>query len=277
MIRIPPHFSKYGNFEAERGQAQIRLEKFDAKTVVKSQRTKAPLLVQRALYPEWDRAGMPHVYLMSSAGGILQGDRLEIGIDAGENTTARITTQAATKIYRMEKGFAAQTISIDAHRGSYVEFLPHQLIPFKSSRFFQDVDLNVSSDSTVIYSETVCAGRTASGEKFDFEVCFLRMTARDRKGSVLFSDASNIEPNGRKFELLFGGKTIWSTMYIVTSQDHDVIDLQIERAIRKRSMLAGCSALPRNSGLFVRILDDSIDKVGDLTNEVVEVVRTHTM
>jgi urease accessory protein len=274
---LPSRFSKYGDFEAERGMAYMRLASVGSKTIIEHLRTKAPLLVQRALYPDSNLPGMAHIFLMSSAGGILQGDRLCIEIDAECDTVSHITTQAATKIYRMHKGFAVQTIDISAQGNSYVEFLPHQLIPFKSSRFYQDVNIRVAADSTVVYSETLCAGRTASGEKFDFDVCFLRMTTRDHKGKVHFADVCNIEPDGKRFELLFGSKTIWSTIYIITAHQQQSIDREINAAIKDRSMLAGCSSLPHDCGLFVRILDNSIDKVMDLTDMVIRITRNYTI
>jgi urease accessory protein len=277
MKRIPSQFAKYEYFEGESGSASLGLSRSGSRTVLGRLRTKAPLLVQRAMYPEQKAPGMAHIYLMSSAGGILQGDRMEITVDAGKNTASRITTQAATKIYRMEHGFASQTISLCAHSGSYVEFLPHQLIPFKSSRFYQDVSLAVSHDSTAVYSETLSAGRTASGENFEFDVCFLRMTARDMNGRMLFSDVCCMEPEKMRYELLFGGKTIWSTVYVITPNGHESIDRGIMEMINERTILAGCSKLPHDCGLFVRILDDSIDRIRDLTIAIARIARKHAM
>ena len=275
--QAPSLFYRYGNFEGERGMAHITLANTDSKTVISHLHTKAPLLVQRALYPDGSMPGMAHIYLMSSAGGILQGDRMDVKIDAGANTVSRITTQAATKIYRMDRGFASQQVDISARVGSYIEFVPYQLIPFKSSRFYQDVNIHVADSSTVVYSETVCAGRTASGEKFDFDVCFLRMTARDQKGMMLFSDVCKMEPEGRQFEHLFGSRTIWSTIYIITALKQESIDRELNAAIGDRSMLVGCSTLPRDCGLVVRILDDSIDRVTDLVNAAVKIARKYAI
>ncbi|MCI0558638.1 MAG: urease accessory protein UreD [Nitrososphaera sp.] len=277
MTRTPRQFAKYGGSGTERGAAFVKLASSNSKTVVGHLATRAPLLVQRALYPDGEHPGMAHLYLMSSSGGILQGDRFEIAVDAGEHTMTHITTQAATKIYRMNNGYASQAVTITAQGGSYIEFLPYQLIPFKSSRFYQDVRINVSTDSTVVYSETLSAGRVASGEKFDFEICFLRTTAYDLGTKVLFSDVCNIEPQGAQFEQLFGNKTIWSTTYIVTRNNHKRIDQEITDSITSLSMLAGCSKLPHDSGLIVRVLDDSIDKVFKLNEAIVQSVRRHAL
>jgi urease accessory protein len=277
LKKIPSQFARYDDFEGETGSASLGLSRSGPRTVLSHLSTKAPLLVQRALYPEHKAPGMAHIYLMSSAGGILQGDKMEIIVDAGKNTSSRITTQAATKIYKMEHGFASQTVSLCAHPGSYVEFLPHQLIPFKSSRFYQEVTLAVSPESTVVYSETLSGGRTASGENFAFDVCFLRMTAREMNGGVLFSDVCCMEPEKMRYELLFGGKTIWSTIYVITPRDHESIDREIMEIIGRHGILAGCSKLPHDCGLFVRILDDSIDRVRDLTVAVARVARKHAV
>ncbi len=276
-MKIPYLFSRYGSAAGERGMAQVELALAGSKTVISRLRTKAPLLVQKALYPDSSMPGMAHVYLMSSAGGILQGDRMDINIIAGHGTSSRITTQAATKIYKMDRGYAAQDIAITAEDASYVEFIPYQLIPFKSSRFCQSVNIQAAQGSTVLYSETVSAGRTASGEAFDFDICFLKMDARDKNGKMLFSDAAKIEPaSSKEFERLFGGKTLWSMIYIVTP-DHESIDQQVNATIKEHSMLAGCSILPRDCGLVVRMLDDSIDKVRHLTESISGIARSHAL
>lgn len=74
---------------------------------------------------------------MSSSGGILQGDEQKINVVMGKNSTARITTQSAIKIYKMENGYASQYIDIRSQEGSYLEFVPHQIISFKSSSFIK--------------------------------------------------------------------------------------------------------------------------------------------
>lgn len=275
---VPAAFEKYGQHEGTEGMAKIIFScGHSSRTAIGELKTKSPLLVQRALYPDTKLSKMAHVYLMSSAGGVLQGDRIGIEIEAGENTLARITTQSATKIYKMDKGYAIQKVNITANQGSYFEFVPRQLIPFKSSRFLQDVTIKATPGSTVLYSETLSAGRTASGERFDFDICFLRIRAHDPKNRPLFADACSIEPSLDKketFERLFGGKSIWSTIYILApNRNRPGLEKEITDTIRGSPMLAGCSLLPNDCGLLVRMLDDSIDRVEEMISLVTEIVR----
>jgi urease accessory protein len=272
-MRVQDSFRRHGSPAGEKGLVQMELIRIASKTAIGSLRTRAPLLVQKALYPDSSLPGMAHIYLMSSAGGILQGDRMEIDIVAGSSTSSRVTTQAATKIYKMTKGYADQKVTISARDRSYLEFVPFQIIPFKSSRFFQQVDIQLGQHSTVVYSETVSAGRTAHGENFDFDICFLKMTARDGKGKVLFADAAKLEPGKEELKWLFGGKTVWSTIYVITP-DLEGISKQINTEIRDQSMLVGCSTLPHDWGVVVRMLDDSIDKIRHFTDMVAGIARS---
>lgn len=275
-MNVPDSFRRYGFATGEKGLARIELVRAGTKTAISKLRTRAPLLVQKALYPDAGLPCMAHLYLMSSAGGILQGDRMEIDIIAGTGTSSRITTQAATKIYKMDRGYAAQSVAISARDASYIEFVPHQFIPFKSSRFCQQVDIQLGQNSTVVYSETVSAGRTASGESFDFDICFLKMIARDSKGKVLFTDAAKLEPGREDLERLFGGKTLWSMIYIATP-DFDGIGRQVNAAIKDHSMLVGCSILPHDCGVVIRMLDNSIDRVRHLTDAMAGIARSRAL
>jgi urease accessory protein len=134
----------------------------------------------------------------------------------------------------------------------------------------------MEQNSTVIYSETVSAGRTASGENFDFDICYLKLEGRDTKGNLLFADAAKLEPGKDELVRLFGRKTIWSMIYVITP-DFEGIRKGINVAIKDQSMLAGCSILPHDCGLVIRMLDDSIDKIRHLTDAVANIVRNHVL
>ena len=120
------------------GFAQIELESDKhSKTFIKKLKTKSPILVQKALYNDFSNPEKAHIYLMSSAGGMLQGDTLKIDIHAKENTNSFVTTQSATKIFKSENRDCRQYINILVDKDSFLEFLPKQIIPHKDSKFLQ--------------------------------------------------------------------------------------------------------------------------------------------
>ena len=127
------------------GIAQFSLEEDikSKKTVIKEQSTKVPLFIQRAMYLEESIPSMAYIYVISPSGGILQGDRYRIDISLSNHAYAHVTTQGATRIYKMEKDFGTQMVNIVVDDGCYFEYIPDQIIPFRNSRFYQIVNLKV--------------------------------------------------------------------------------------------------------------------------------------
>lgn len=248
----------------------------DCKTVIKNLLVKPPLLIQKALYPDVNNPSTAHIFIMSSACGILQGDKLRINIKASENSNGYVTTQSATKIYKTEDQMASQIINIFVEKESFLEFLPKQIIPHKSAKFYQKVNIKIDQSSTLVYSENISCGRIAHGEEFDFDSLILRTNAVNEKDEILFSDAMNIEPSKNKdvFKNLFGKKKIFSTIYIVSKVlDNEKIDNEINSLLQSVHMIGGVSQLPNNSGIIIRMLSDSIDEIENITLKITEVIK----
>jgi urease accessory protein len=99
------------------------------KTVAKEQYSKVPLYTQRVLYLEESLPSMAYMYIMSPSGGILQGDRYRMDITLKNDAFFHLTTQGATRLYRMDKNYATQLVNITVREGCYFEYIPDQIIP----------------------------------------------------------------------------------------------------------------------------------------------------
>jgi len=162
---IPPEVLAYGSELAQLGVGKagkigalalkLELEPDVGKTVVKEQYSKVPLYTQRALYLEESLPSMAYMYIISPSGGILQGDRYRMDITLTNNALAHITTQGATRIYRMEKNFATQIVNVIVDDVCYFEFVPDQIIPYRESRFYQTLNMKVHENATMLYSEII--------------------------------------------------------------------------------------------------------------------------
>ena len=79
----------------------LRLEFADRgdRSVMAFMDRRVPFLVQRALY--WDEAmpQMPCIFIITTTGCVLQGDRMALEIEVGKNAQAHVTTQSATKVH----------------------------------------------------------------------------------------------------------------------------------------------------------------------------------
>lgn len=250
------------------------------KLVIKEQYSRVPLFVQRAMYLEETLPAMAYVYIVSPSGGILQGDRYQIDIKLGNNTFAHVTTQGATRIYKMEKNYASQTIKINVDEESYFEYIPDQIIPFRNSRFYQEVHLNVHDNATMIYSEVIVPGRVASGEAFNYDICYIKTVGRNQLGKTRFIDTVKLEPRTENLRAKsnLGNLHVVGTIYIVT-KDGYINDLnhQIDQNMRllegKRKLSCGSSILPGRQGIIIRILGNSAEDVKKMIFEVIRITR----
>lgn len=120
----------------------------------------------RVLFPR-PAAGAPFEgVVVTTSGGIVGGDRISISIEAGADSTATVTTQAAEKIYRSAGPDARMTIGLSAGRGSLLEWMPQETILFDGARLRRTTEIDAAPGSRLLCGEIVVFGRRARGERF---------------------------------------------------------------------------------------------------------------
>ena len=245
------------------------------KTIITKKQTQVPLYVQKALHYDLDYPSMAHVFILSPSGGILQGDRYRMDVELKNNAISHLTTQGATRIYKMESNYATHMVTLNLKDNSYLEFIPEQIIPYKNSRFYQKTNLDIDESSTVIYSETIVPGRIAMGEMFDFDVCYLK-TEGTINGKTKFRDSSLLTPKTQKIQALtmFDNKTILTSVYVLTKKDVTKInDLINELFSNMENMSGGSSLMPNDSGISIRILGNSSEDQKITIYEILKIIR----
>jgi urease accessory protein len=284
---VPPEVLAYGSTLAQLGVGKagklgaliLRLEqdKSNGKTSVKDQYSRVPLYTQRALYLEEALSNMAYMYIISPSGGMLQGDRYRMDITLRNHAFAHITTQGATRIYRMEGNYATQIINIDVGEDCYFEYIPDQVIPYRDSRFYQEANLRVHDNATLLYSEIITPGRVASGEHFDYDICYMKAIAKDHSGGLKFTDVAMLEPKKRDMKMfgVLSNHDVVGNMYIITKnkklQEINTNVNAVLKAIPK--VYGGATILPGNSGVGIRMLGNTASDLRYVIYEVVRVVR----
>lgn len=284
---IPPEILAYGSVLSQLGVGKagkigalvLRLEHDPdrQKTVAKEQYSKVPLYTQRVLYLEESLPSMAYMYIMSPSGGILQGDRYRMDITLKNDAFFHLTTQGATRLYRMDKNYATQIVNITVGEGCYFEYIPDQIIPYRNSRFYQKVTLNTHDNSTMVYSEMLVPGRVGSGESFEYDICYLKTNAKNQNGELRFIDIAMLEPKKksiRNFGVLEGFDVV-GTVYILTESKYirelnDQINSMIESLPK---IYGGATILPNNSGVMIRLLGAFATDVRNVIYEVVRICR----
>ncbi len=255
----------------------LDIESISGRTIIKEKESVFPLSVKKEMYYDQFQPKMTHVYIVSSSGGILQGDKYMIDIILEKNALAHITTQGATRVYGMNVSNAIQVVNVSLDDGAYLEFIPDQIIPYKNSRFYQEINFRVHDNATMIYSEIISPGRIGMGEIFDYEMCYLRTIGKNHKDELRFTDYTKIEPkkmNLQDFGVL-GQKQIMATVYILAKRnDIEKIIQTLENEIKNSSEIEfGWSTMTKENGILLRILGNTTRDVIRLVYDITKIVR----
>jgi len=246
------------------------------KTIITKQESQVPLYVQKALHYDESLPNMAHVFILSPSGGVLQGDRYRTDITLQNEAVSHITTQGATRIYKMDANYATQMVNLKVRNNSYLEFIPQQLIPYNNSRYYQKVTFNVDETSTLLYSETLVPGRVAMGELFEYDICYLKTILENNSRDIQFLDSCILQPKKQKMNIIgmFGKYTVLSTIYVITKNNILELNEKINLVFKDNDeIVGGSSILPNDSGLCVRILSNSTEDSNSMIYNVAKIVR----
>ncbi|MFJ2420349.1 urease accessory protein UreD [Streptomyces brevispora] len=269
-VRVPPDVAALASVPdtlAPGSPAKVGI--LDLAFAVRGERTelveryqKTPLQIMRPLWIDPALTGMSYVYLMATGGGVAQADRYRMDFRCGPGTQVHLTTQAATKVFRMEHDYASQRVHLTAEAGSYVEYLPDPLIPFKDARFYQRTEVTVASGATVVVGDTLTAGRLARGERHAYRVLATDLRISRPDGTLLAVDTLRLTPGRDGQGVLgpgvFAGHDHVASLFVVTDRTPaaELADT-LHEALAPLGVLYGVSTLPRDCGAWVRLLDDS--------------------
>lgn len=228
----------------------------DATRLVSNYAT-GPQQVRRALYLDSSLSDMAFAMIQSVSGGVLQGDRLAIALHVLEGARAHVTTQAASKIYRMDRNYATLHLKMTVDPGGYLEYVPDFIIPYRSARFYQETELLVADDATLVMAELIAPGRVASGEEFRFDFLCTRTQARATDKRLRFTDLVRLEPatTASSRPGLLAGNSFYASLLVLTRQvPAERLVAALDQATQGCAPLAGASCLPHQDGALLRVV-----------------------
>ncbi|MBO0734949.1 MAG: urease accessory protein UreD [Alphaproteobacteria bacterium] len=146
----------------------------------------------RVMFPTTGAGDPPLAMIVTTSGGLVAGDRLDIAVRAEADTAAHITSSAAEKVYRStgRTTTISQFLSVDAR--AIIEFLPLETILFDGARLNRQTVVELGPASGFLGGDIVVFGRRARGERlthgFVREVWQVR-----RNGKLIWGDALHLE------------------------------------------------------------------------------------
>ena len=178
------------------GFLRLGFEQRGGRTILADLERRVPYMAQRALYCDQEMPDLAHVFLITTTGCLLQGDRLALEVMLGPRAQAHVSTQSATKIHSMDANYAAQAQTITLADDAYLEFLPDPVIPHRGARFVSDTRISIAPTATLLFSEIIQPGRKHHhpDECFGATVMSIAIAAARPDGRTLFNEKLVIEP-----------------------------------------------------------------------------------
>ena len=242
------------------GFLRLGFEARGDRTILADLDRRAPYMAQRALYPDPALPDQAWLFVITTSGCVLQGDRLALEVALAPRARAHVTTQSATKIHTMDANYALQTQTFALADGAYLEFLPEPLIPHRRARFLSDTRITIAPTATLLHAEIIQPGRKHHhpDESFGATLLSFAVEAARPDGRRLFTEKLVIEPARRPVRQtgVMGSFDVLGNVVLLTPKEYaDRIHARIEADVNLADGVAfGACALPNDAGLIFKAL-----------------------
>lgn len=240
---------------------------------------RAPLIVQQELYFDEGMPEMPCVYILSSGGPNVDGDRYEQRFTVRKGAFAHLSTGAATKLAEMRCNYSGLRQHFELEADAYLEFLPEPTIPCRHTRFIADTTIRIDPTATLFYAEIYMSGRKyfGDGERFAYDVLSVTTRAERPDGERLFREKFVVRPAAHTPALLgeMEGYDVFANAIVLTPPDEaERIYARTDAFIDRASCTAaGITRLPNGCGLLYKALGTETGPVKRLVRRFCSTVR----
>lgn len=251
----------------------------EGKSILRELDRRAPLIVQQELYFDEKLPGMPCVYILSSGGPNVDGDRYVQNISVGEDAMAFVSTGAATKLAEMKRNYSGMLQTLKVDKGGYLEYLPEPIIPCRHTRYVSDTEMIIHPEATAFYSEIYMGGRKyyKDGELFVYDILSVCTHGRRPDGTPLFREKFIIDPvnnNLRQIGLMHNFDVFANVLVLTPPDKAEIVYSRTEAFFDPgRKLAAGITHLPNNAGLLYKVLGMEAGPVKAIVREFCSNVR----
>ncbi|MCX7890778.1 MAG: urease accessory protein UreD [Burkholderiales bacterium] len=242
------------------GYLRLGFERRGERTVLAELDRRTPFMAQRALYPDEAMPDLAWVFMITTSGCVLQGDRLALEIELAPGARAHVTTQSATKVHSMDANYAVQTQVVSLADGAYLELMPEPLIPHRRARFLSDTRIAIAPTATLLYGEIVQPGRKHHhpDEVFGATALSLATSAARPGGELLFAEKLLVDPVRRPVRQtgVMGPFDVLANVILLTTKDAaDRVHARVAADVDLANGVAfGACHLPNDAGLVFKVL-----------------------
>ena len=176
-------------FAEAAGVAQIGFAVNDGRTRLTHLYERNPL---RVLFPAAEAGDAALAVLVTTSGGLVAGDRLDIAVSVGEGAAAHVTGSAAEKLYRSTGATTVIDQRLHVAVDGWLEYLPPETILFDRTRLRRRTRVDLAEGAGFLGGGVLVFGRIAMGERFGTGLLHEDWQVR-RGGAPIWGDALHIE------------------------------------------------------------------------------------
>jgi len=231
-----------------RGAVKLSVKATDAGTGIRNLRQSGS---SKAVFPRSRTTGIVAV-LVNTAGGVTGGDAFETDICSESQTRLTVTTQAAERAYRAQRGEIAHVSNrLELRGNARLDWLPQETILFDNCAFERTLRVAMDAQSTLLLVEPLVFGRVAMGETLG-QCHFKDRIKITRDGCPLFLDAMTLTGDAATHlarpNIAGGARAMASVIYV--SADAETHLGQVRAILPDAS---GASMI-RDELLYIRVL-----------------------
>ncbi|MCU7549630.1 urease accessory protein UreD [Chitinophagaceae bacterium LB-8] len=213
--------------------------------------------------------------IMSASPGVLDGDRYNIKVELAEATAVEIKTQSYQRLFQMKTG-AVQTMEVYMADISSLSYLPHPIVPHKSSSFTSHNRIFLSAGCSLIWGEVLTCGRQLNGESFSF-TRYHNKTEIFQQGKLIVKENLFLQPAVMNVGVIgqMEGYTHQAS-FIFINEKVNTKDLYNEISgllSREQDVCFGVSLLPVN-GLTVRLLGYKGEQLHNCLEQIAQLIES---
>jgi len=216
----------------------------------------------RVLFPAPVTGDVLTAVLVTTSGGLVAGDRIDVAVTMGKGAAAHVTASAAEKIYRSTGATTRVGQELTIGTDAWLEFLPPETILFDRARLHRHTRVELGAGAGFLGGGIIVFGRIAMGERFAAGLLD-EVWEVHRNGRLIWGDALHVEGDVASImadPACFDGADACATL-ILAPRDRDprrFVDAarEVQQRCAAEGLRAGVTAV--NGLLVARWLGDPV-------------------
>lgn len=239
------------------GTGRLEIAADGAQSVIHSVWARPPLV----LVPTKNHGHAAWVFQASLGGGFVDGDTSALAIEVGAGSAALLSTQSSTKVYASPSG-CAQRVTASVGAGALLAVLPDPVVCYAAARFEQQSRITLAADASLVWLDAMTAGRSASGERWDF-ARYVSSLAVVSGGAVALQERIELDPLHGNLRERMGRYDAFATLVAVGPRARAIVadapTLAARTTTSDKAMVASGAAPAGLDGVVVRFAATSTE------------------